>query len=357
MIPYFCFYFLSFLSSFFYAKSQKKSSIIFFCIQTFLLLFLPIAFRYGIGTDYFSYVDLVQKGIQKNDFSTFEIGWAPIIWFIGKTGVSIHTFFIIPAFFSILILFMVIPRKYFYICIPAYMSLAYLESFCVVRQAFAACILLLSVRCFIKEKRIWSCIWLVVAVLFHKSALLFAPLLLLSELKWKLMSRWNNAFFLFVIVIAFMVGNFAFVFMEKVVGNTIYSVYVMSEYNEETKLGSGLGVLLKLLIFLIVLYFSEHKNREEHRQYKIVCLSVFSLAAGQILAAQIHIFGRIPNLFSPFYVYFLLSIATSHSKYKKICVSFVLISLFFIFFKNLQVSDSSLKAGLGVVPYRTIFSE
>ncbi len=153
MIEYIAIYIFSTVFSFCYAKAKKCSSIAIFATIVFCILFLPLACRYNIGTDYHNYEIAINEYRYGGKFSfPFEYGWFPIVYVIKHWNVSVQYFFIIPAFFSMLILFYVVPRKYFWLCIPAYISVAYLESFSLVRQAFAATIFLLSAKDFIEKK-------------------------------------------------------------------------------------------------------------------------------------------------------------------------------------------------------------
>lgn len=344
------------LSAFCYAKSKNPSSVIVFAVIAFSSLFLPLALRYNIGTDYKNYVHHINDYMMYGQFSKtrFEIGWLPVILSTKRFGVQ--SFFIIPAFFSILILFICIPRKYFYIAVPAYIAVAYPESFSLVRQAFAVAIFLLSAKNYIEKKRIRALFFLGMAVCFHKSSIVLLPLLFLSELQWKIFSPSRNIVLLFGMVLFLRVTNFAAVLMEKVIGNTMYAIYVGGRYDRAAQMGSGLGVLLRVILFSLILFSVRRNCMNGKRQYVLVSLFVFSLAVGHILATQIHIFNRIPSLFSPLYAYFAVTIASSKSKYRRIALYGFFAILLILFVKTLQVSLSSYTGGLGIVPYKSLLS-
>ena len=361
MAEFLTIYIMSFVFSFLYSKSKDKSSIIIFLTLSFLILFLPLALRYGIGTDYNSYVQIASSAIAHKKYFSFEIGWAPILWLIAQFDLDIQIFFVIPAFFTILILFVVIPRKYFWLCIPAYISIAYLESFSLVRQSFAASILLLSIRAFYNKKNILALFWFALSVLFHKSVVFMFPLFLLSIFRWKFLNVYTSVFIFVCSCAFFSVFNVASFLMQNVLGNSIYAGYIGGGYDKKTELGSGLGLLLRLVMFAVFLFCIRRSARTNEgslfisRRYVYTVFSLYMLSAAHILAAQIHIFNRIPNLFSPFYVYVLIAVVQSKSRYRKIVLIFTLSVLFIFFIKTLQVSSSSLGRGLGIVPYKSIF--
>lgn len=75
------------------------------------------------------------------------------------------------------------------------------------------------------------------------------------------------------------------------------------------------------------------------------------------LSAKIHIFNRIPPIFSviiPFSVCYVYNIRT---KYKQLIIfSFISIYLF-LYEVDINISQSSLNSGLGISPYTTIFEK
>ncbi len=362
MFAYILIYVLAFLFSLCYSKSRDEYAIVVFKLLAFITLFLPIAFRYNIGTDYKSYAHFVKSAIFSDKYTVFEYGWALIIKLIDIFNIDIQFFFIIPAFFTILILFSVVPRTYFGICIPAYISIAYLESFSLVRQAFAASIFLLCAKSFIEKRKVKTLFWFVVAVLFHKSAIFMLPLLFASCFKWKCLNRYSLVFIFLLLCTFFSMFNIASFLMKNILGNSIYAGYVGSMYDKKTEMGTGLGLVLRLIMFCAILFCCSRSaiNNESpmlvSRQYVLSCFAVIMLGLSHILAAQIHIFNRIPNLFSPFYVFFLLVLVQSKSKFRKLGLIIVLLILFVLFIKTLQVSSSSLGHGLGIVPYQSVFS-
>ena len=352
---------MSFVFSFLYSKSKDKSSIIIFLTLSFLILFLPLALRAGIGTDYNSYVRIVSSAIAHKNYFPFEIGWTPILWLIAQFDLDIQIFFVIPAFFTILILFVVIPRRHFWMCILAYISIAYLESFSLVRQAFAASIFLLSVRAFYNKHNIKALFWFILSAIFHKSVVFMAPLFFLSLFRWKFLNVYTSVFIFVCSCAFFSIFNVGSFLMQNVLGNSIYAGYIGGGYDKKTEMGSGLGLFLRLVMFAAFLFCIRRSARTNEdslfisRRYVYTVFSLYMLALSHILAAQIHIFNRIPNLFSPFYVYILLAIVQSKSRYRKIVLIFTLSVLFVLFMKTLQVSSSSLGRGLGIVPYKSIF--
>ena len=104
MIVYLCTYFTASISAFCYSKCREKYFSFCLLVITFLILFLPLALRYNIGTDYQNYVTIVERILNGSDWYKLEYGYYPLIWIIRRFNLDIQVFFIVPAFISICII-------------------------------------------------------------------------------------------------------------------------------------------------------------------------------------------------------------------------------------------------------------
>lgn len=356
MAVYLVVYVLSFALAFCYSKTRDKYACVIFKFLVFLTLFLPLAFRYDIGTDYATYEHHVNRALRSGDLSEFETGWILVLWILQKFNLDVQFFFIIPALFSILIVLDVVPRRHAYVCVPAYVCVQWIESFSLVRQAFAVTVFLLSIKNLLERKYARCAVWAFVSVLFHKSAFLLCLLLPVCSLRLKIFSPGRNGV-LFVALMGFIyVSNFASVVMEKVVSLTPYAWYLKTAFNRQAELGTGLGVLLKELVFLVVLVFAQRSGAlPKDKLYNIVCLAAFSMGAAHILATQIHIFNRIPNVLSSFYLLYPILLGRN-AKYRRLTIPLYLFLLFVLFFRTVTSAHSALSGGLGIVPYKSILA-
>ncbi len=365
MAFYLVLYIVATLCAFCYAKAKTKIDILIFKTLLFLILFLPLALRYNIGTDYQTYVYLIKEYyFFKHSDLYFEPGWMPIIYAIEKWNLSLQWFFVVPAFFSTFIVLRedIIERKYAHFCIPVYLSLAYIDSFDIVRQAFAATIFLFCVKN-LERKRCWKTFfWLIIAVLFHKSAVLYLPFLILASLDWKKLNQYRALTIYAIMVAVFVIYNAATLIITKIVGDTMYASYVTSDFNRPTKITSGLGVLAKQILFILVLFSIRKEeidstiNQTSIRRYNIVCIGTLCLAAFHILATQIHIFDRLTTLFSPFYIYIATCLIKSKWKYRKwACLIFV--SMLFILAAMRLYGSFIAGTGPGIIPYQSILTK
>ena len=357
MIPYILVYFLSTVFSFCYSKSRDKSSTIVFLCLTFLTLFLPLALRYGIGTDYKTYVRIVSNGVALNYYTMFEPGWIPLIWLIDFFSLDVHWLFVFVSYISTTILFAVLPRKYFYICVPIYICTSWISSFSLVRQAFASLVFLVSLKKYMLGRNFQAVFWGVMAGLFHTS--LFLPLCLIPflGLRLKCLNPIFNGTVFLVLCSAFALFDIGVVLFESFIALTPYASYINTIYNSKTELGSGLGIVLKeLVLFLFLVSFRRDPAQTKDIKYNAICILAIVQGIFIILSAQIRILGRLTNIFDSAYVLFIIFLFHGKSKYRKLFLYFIILSFFLMYVKSLLSNPSSADGGLGLTPYQSTFS-
>lgn len=357
MIPYLLAYLFASVFSFCYSKSRDKSTIVIFASLTFLTLFLPLALRYGIGTDYENYVRIVSNGLNLNYYTMFELGWAPLVYFIDSCALDVHWFFVIISGISTIVLFAIVPRKYFFTSIPIYICTSWIASFSLVRQAFASLIFLVALKKHLLGKNVQAAFWGSIAGLFHTSLFLPLCLLPLCRLRWRCFTPVFNGAALLFLSATFALSNIGTVLFDSVIALTPYSSYINTIYNSKTELGSGLGVLLKVFVlFLFLVSFQRDSSQKKDRAYSTLCM--FALVQGLfiILSAQVRILGRLTNIFDGVYVFFIMYLSQSKSKYRTLLMYFITFSFFLMYVKSLISNPSSADGGMGLTPYQSIFS-
>lgn len=364
MFAYILIYLFSLIFAFCYSKSKDKFFSVLFISLTFLVLFLPAAFRYNIGTDYENYTRIIENNFLHHRYNEFEIGWIPVLWFIDYFDLSVHFFFVFTDFTILLCLFYVLEKRSFWCCIPIYVCFAYIQSYSLVRQALAATIFLIAIKKW-TQKKYFSCIlFSLLSFIFHKSVIILVLLLFLANFKWSFFNRFNNfVIFVFVYVLIDRL-QFANILMEKVVGNTFYAAYLTSDYAKVSESSSGLGLLLREFLLLIGIIASDkivNKNvlqiADYHiRLYRLSVLLGFAGISFFIMSSQIHIFNRLPSLIVPFLVLMVQCMNNSKFKYRKIALIIFEFGWFVSFIFYLKNSPSSAAGGLGLTPYQSIFS-
>lgn len=326
-------------------------------IIVFMILWIPASLRYGIGTDYFSYKAIYEHLNWYTD--DLEIGyiWLNMI-FNSLTSEHEYLFSTVAAITYAPICFGM-PKKGYSILIIFYVLTLYLSSYSMMRQSIAIAYSLYAAIQLLKGKEKLYFVSIIFGAMFHVSALL---LLLCYFLKYIRFNFWVG------ILITVFGGIFiakndliSMIFESEIFLNSSYGVYASSTFNNETQLGSGLGIIARCLIPGIIIFLAskiETSNRENEKIKNgfIVGLSmayIFSM----ILSAQIHIFNRLVDIVSFMLVLGAGIIYLIHFKYRKIVILFLYVLFLIIFENNIYVSQNSMGSGLGISPYKSIFSK
>ena len=234
------------LAFFCQSRFSKKKVRGFYAIP-FVLSFVTSWFFYAfndVGNDYEEYCfvfDMV-------DFSTYnslwiEPGYALLNAFIKLfTPNSVIGIAIIKTIISVLVFIVIYDfRKHIDISVSvlAYMSLMYLDSFCMIRIHLAAAIILFALDIYIN--RDWTILPLVmyfVACTIHYSAVTLLPVIAAYV-------ACNKSVFNTKLIVVFAVGlivlnNFAIPLMESILASISFLMKYNEKYGEITMQGSGL---------------------------------------------------------------------------------------------------------------------
>jgi hypothetical protein len=332
--------------SFFYSKSKDLSVRIISQISVFLLMFLPAALRYGVGTDYFNYVRIYNS---LNVSSAYvEYGFYMLNVFLYENGWDVQWIFAIMAFLILLFLFLSVSRKSFYIIIPFYMTFFYSFSFNIIRQALVVSMVYYAFVLFNKKRLFASLAILVAGSLFHVSALLFIPLFLVLSIV-RITKR--RAVILLVLVLAstFFSNTIIEFIFNKIVSYTDYTGYITSSvYNSKTEMGTGIGVGLRyLMMVIIIITFYNKTEKESSNVLTAFLVYIFT----DCLGIQVTIFLRLSFGFSFIWLPVIDFINAHSTKYRKIIVLSLFFWTFIVLIANYRNNMNAM------IPYKTIFSK
>lgn len=153
-----------------YCRSWKVVWV--FKIVTFLLISVPGAVRYGIGVDYWNYVNIFYD-IKHTGTWFGEQGW---IWFnllVAAVGGNEQWIFAIMAFATAFFFFKKVPSKRWIIYAPLFLLAMYGWYFSTVRQMFAASLAFYAWRKADSGRYVSAILAILVAFFFHYSSLLY----------------------------------------------------------------------------------------------------------------------------------------------------------------------------------------
>ena len=359
MFIYIAIFILSSIFSYLYTISKDSSASFCFLVLCFLSIFLPAAFRYGIGADYFNYLTIYDQ-IALNKPIRQEIAiliYSKILLFFNLPG---HALIVFYAFITYLFIFLAIPKKLFYLGIPIYILIFYLDSFCLLRQSLACAIMLYALRYFIKKNYSLFLLLSFFSILNHKVMIIVLFIILFSQLLPTFGKGFLITSFLFLFIfLKLYLTKIIDIIMTNIVPLTMFARYAMNRYAvAEAESNTGMGFLLRiiiLLLFLIIIYTPDKKR------YRFGIMAIFYNFFSLFLSQKLYIFIRLVNSFSFNYVYLAFFSIASVNRVSKKILSFIFISLFLLFvvgIKNTPVKFG--RAGFGgkqIYPYVSIFDK
>lgn len=273
---------------------------------SFVFVFLFLALRYAYGNDYMSYFDTFNAINQENkvDFYNFkalggssmlEPGWVFLCWLFKPFGffimVAVLALFNCYAYYHLVSKY--VPQKYYWFSIFIYIinPIFMLIQLSAMRQAVAIGIFLISIDFLIKKDIVKYIILIIVASLFHSSALLMLPLVIISiyDINY---NKFIFLFSIFVYVFAAFTGNLFLPYIDIAVNN-YFPKY--SSYADPGKFGSGLGVLYGFIVLALVLYFIKYEKSDYSVLYKVLILSIIIMP----LSIYINMLGRMQMYLQP----------------------------------------------------------
>lgn len=366
MTVYFFVYIFSAFFSYFYSVEKNKNVSVLLKLFLFLTLFLPLSLRYDIGTDYINYYQQINWDIDpvSGKWGGFELGWHPLLWLIKTFNLDIHLFFVVTAFFSVFFIIKIIEKESAFYSIIIYVSTLYLDSFSLVRQAFAAILAIYGIKKYFNRQEKKYLIYVFLSVLFHSSLMLFVfllPLILYYNKKkpFRHITWFNIYIFSFLFFTLVNIPSMMFRILAQSVLRNSSRYFTDSLYGAATKMGSGLGVLLKEMTVIPFLFFMTSEDKFSGKRNSLCMpslLIVLFIFVSYIFSTQITIMNRIPYIFTTYYLIATQSLYESKNKYRRIGLYILAIIFTANFVVNLIKNPSSASGGLGITPYQSIFS-
>lgn len=331
-------------------------------VFTFLVMWLMSSLRVDIGTDYANYITLYERitsGIYNYDFKIEPLYYVVSIvsdYFGGGTEMM----FSLMAFITLLPIYLLKDKTYFSILLFAYICVLFLPSLSLIRQAAAVSFLIPAALSLINGAKKHALLLVIIASGFHYSALLFISFIFIREVKIIPIIGMSGVIFFWLIIDV--VNLPQIILTSPLLQQTKYGVYATNMYNESTEMGSGLGVLLKMLPSFIFIFFASlfgwiNKSSEVIGARLVILLNyVYILSA--ILSAKIRIFNRLSDflLFVPIVTVVFLARNINLRGNKIIVVGVICLLLFVNFCLTIYTNRSEHGSGLGIYPYKWVLS-
>lgn len=362
MTTIFFYSFILFSSTFFVWLSEKGRHTIDRWILlsiAFLLVFIPSAVRYDIGTDYLNYMEIFESGNYIN-YKIKEPAFYFVNWFLDSIGAHVQWLFVSFAFIFTAVTFKAYLRKNAWLLHFIFFSMLWFFSFNGTRQAIALSCCFLGLFYFFDKRYTYFVMLAILGALFHQSALvvIFLGVLALIPLSTCFKSHIAPLMFIAILGVAFFSINIVLSYIEQILnllGMTKYSSYFNStKHFVERDFGSGLGALVKVF-FSIYIIINCKNYLQQKKQYWLLIILVFFYALGVILANKIIIFSRMADIFviaQILGVYFLWELPLNKSINRFIVLVYVVFLI--LSFVKMSVGLETNYANPKINPYQTI---
>ena len=342
--------FIFFLLLSFFIPHNKHKNYLF----SILLLIIFSAIRYDVGTDFQTYLNVTSGStdIRISNFMLFE----PLNVFLITVGYWIKSpqfYFITGALITNMLIYFTI-KKYStdkILSIMCYVGfpMLYLESMNIIRQFIAISIIIYSVRYIFDEKPFRFMLSVLIAVLFHFSAIIAVPLYYIYK---KAFTAKQN---LLLLIVSFFAGKLTMTLLAMLPYFSKLSYYLKTQQE-----GYFIVFVVSVILSLIHIMFYERLVAKDSRQ-------VFYLGAFNFGLSVFFIFYEIPVIAGRFFFYFFAFLIFIVPAYKEIFVQKILLKTFLIivfvfsFFFRIWYSSYLYKNNWmskdPYIPYQTYFGK
>lgn len=337
----------------FSVRKSSKPLNLFFVLLTLLTPSIFAGLRYGIGTDYFNYLNGFNN-IKYNLGSNTEFLYYLLNKVVASLGLGFQTVLFISSFITTMFIYLALYRYRHKVNIGlgmfVYILLFYQISFNGIRQIIAMAILLFSIKYILERRLLFFTLAILLAMGFHKTAILFYPFYFLYFLygtnRYKVLKLLS-----FSILIILMI-NFSSILFPIFQEIESISYYTSSYLDSEREFSIGIGYLFRTLPYIIpgvIFSKSLRENKELLFIFNVViigCITLLTAYSSTNFTERIsYYFLSSLIIFVP-YIYRLSKI--KRKKYIGIIVVLCVIILWYI--------DFILLGRNGTIPYETILS-
>lgn len=251
--------------------ARDKFFVKIFQVVTFLILYLPAAFRYGIGTDYPNYVNIF-RGVSHGGALYVEPGWWLLNRWVYMLGGSAQNLIALVAFLTYFFMLCEVEPKKWFIYVPVFFMIIYAWTFTTLRQMLAMSMCFFSLCRIQKKKYFLAIIFSVLSFFIHKSVLLYPVIYVLLQIfSFKKLTGIVLIFFAYVIsVILGPIIKNMFLILTTL---TAYASYGESDWVNAAEVSTGLGRLLRYMVYFTLVIFSP-KNIAKSKLFTLLLLYI-----------------------------------------------------------------------------------
>jgi hypothetical protein len=316
-------------------------------------MFIPAILRYGIGVDYFNYIDIFNNPA---NYPNTEIGFLAIIGLCRVLNLSSWWLFFFSSVLTFGLVCFSLPRKnYFFILTFYVLMFCYLQTYSIVRQSIAASFLLCGLSYYYYNKKAHACLFYILAVLFHTSSIIFILIIFVDKIKLNMYLR--IALTIVFVCLLINLENFVtYIFLLGSLVSENYATYAQSPYDSASVVnGTGFGIAI-LLGMPITILCNSRKIMKNSLNGNLILNGIIMYIIAVLLGTRIVILGRFKQLFT-FIPLFSIGILFDANRKHKIIYLYVFTFLYFILLiRDISVSLQHTFTA-GIFPYTSIFSK
>ena len=220
----------------------------------------------------------------------------------------------------------------------------------VMRQAISIAIIIIGYECFFKkEKNIKYIITIILASLFHQTALI---MLILFAFK-------NKEYTIKTYIITTVLGVSAFILAGTVWRLAVllfptYVGYANTEYIETSYLAGTISAIIAWLVLTMGIFF-ERKNKSKDKNYHFLAYMMSIIFIVDMLVIKINLFVRLASYFGIFTIIWIPNtLKNNPDKNEKALMAFIVLICFILYWGILSIYRPE---WYGVIPYTTFFDK
>ncbi len=306
------------ISSLFFGFGIKRN----YRLAKYLGLALPIALasaRYMVGTDYQTYISIYDKVSRMNlhDFflanNTFhEVGFFGLIKLSMLLTHGPYLMFALSSAFTIIFFYLGLKKynpRYLGLTYFLYLMVIFPSTLNLVRQGLAISIVFYAITYLIDRNPKKFIFWILIAGLFHTSALLIMPLYFINKFVKE------NKSYGGIVIKTFLLSSVLY-FLLPGVANVLSSTFLFSKYEiyqtTQVVAGNNLTFLLNAIVLGVILIFSRYLRKIDKNVMYYVPLVIIALTLSTV-GFRSSFINRISLYLTPFILILITNLAAIFS--------------------------------------------
>ncbi|WP_373425853.1 EpsG family protein [Paenibacillus endoradicis] len=316
----------------------------FYLLLTFLPLFIVAGFRFEVGVDYKNYVaTYIKINNSLRDVSIFElrsmldmeIGYLLLNRLVDFLFGNLQYVFVISSFITLILVLVTIYRysSNVYLSVLFFTLGAYISSFNIQRQYIAIAIIFFSIKYVIERKLIRYIFSVLIASMFHTSAVLLLPL-------YFILNKKINAKKIIIGIILVCLSTVLMPNILSIVQKYFYSQYSLESYGMND--GTINNVIIAAFYMILAMYLQKKSSDISIKNIVLINWSFINLLLA-ILSTEVWLITRIMSYSLIFQILLLPEFVKSvENKYVKSIISFLLILLSIYLFVTTITNEQNL---------------